>query len=81
LRVGAVEMQRDVEASAEIFDKALIGFGFVAAQGVVDVDGGEADAERALRQGVGRVDEEQQGGGVGAAGDGYGDAVAGGEGG
>jgi hypothetical protein len=79
--VGAVEVERDCEAVAEVFDEALVGFGFFGPEGVVDVDGREADAEGVFRESVGRVNEEQQGGGVGAAGDGYGDAVAGGEGG
>jgi hypothetical protein len=48
---------------------------------VVDVDGREADAEGVFRESVGRVDEKQQGGGIGAAGDGDGDAVAGRDGG
>ena len=75
--VGAVEMERDCEAVAEVFDEALVGFGFFGTEGVVDVDGGEADAEGVPGQGVGGVGEEEQGGGVGSAGYGYGDAVAG----
>ena len=48
-----------------------------AAEAVVDVDGGEADAERVLRQRVGGVEEQQEGCRVRAAGDGDADAVAG----
>jgi hypothetical protein len=70
-------MERDCEAVAEVFDEALVGFGFFGTEGVVDVDGGEADAEGVPGQGVGGVGEEEQGGGVGSAGYGYGDAVAG----
>ncbi len=37
--VGVVEVERDVEADAEVFDEALVGVGFFAAEVVVDVDG------------------------------------------
>jgi hypothetical protein len=47
---------------------------------VVDVDGGEADAEGVAVGGVGGVEEEQKGDGVGSAGDGGAEAVAGADG-
>ncbi len=62
---------------AEVGDEGLVGVGFLGAEGVVDVYGGEADAEGVAREGVGGVDEEEERGGVGAAGDGDGDTVAG----
>jgi len=40
--VGLMEMEGDVEGDAEVFDEALVGVGFFAAEVVVDVDGGEA---------------------------------------
>jgi hypothetical protein len=36
---GLVEMEGDVETSAEGFDEMLIGVGLFAAEAVVDVDG------------------------------------------
>jgi hypothetical protein len=68
-----VEMEGDVVRDAEIFDEALVGIGFFAAQAVVDVGGGEADAE-GLACGV---EGEEESDGVGTAGDGYAEAVAG----
>ena len=37
--VGLVEVERDVEGDAKVFDEALVGVGFFAAEVVVDVDG------------------------------------------
>ena len=39
-----MEMERDVEGDAEVFDEALVGVGFFAAEMVVDVDCAEAYA-------------------------------------
>ena len=78
--VDAAEMEGDGEGLAEVGDEGLIGFGLVGAEGVVDVDGGEADAESGFGEGVGGVKEAEEGGGVGAAGDGDAGAVAGAEG-
>jgi hypothetical protein len=50
-------MQGDFKAAAEVFDEGLVGVRFVAAQGVVDVYGGEANAERVAGKGVRCVDE------------------------
>jgi hypothetical protein len=75
------KVQGDFEAAAEVFDERLIGSGFCAAQGVVDVDGGEADADRVSGQVVGGVQQQEQGGRVGSAGDGAASTVAGAEGG
>ena len=72
-----MEVQRNVEADAEVFDEALVGVGLFAAQAVVDVDGAEADAEGFVGCGVGGVEGEEEGHGIGATGDGYADAVAG----
>ena len=43
--VGLVDVEGDFEAGAEVGDELLVGVGFCAADAVVDVDGGEADAE------------------------------------
>ena len=75
--VGLVEVEGDVEADAEVFDELLVGVGFFAAEVVVDVDGGEADAEGVVFGGVGGVEGEEEGYGVGSAGDGDAEAVAG----
>ena len=75
--VGVVEVEGDVEVDAEVFDELLVGVGFFAAEVVVDVDGGEADAERVALGGVGCVEGEEEGDGVGSAGDGDAEAVAG----
>jgi hypothetical protein len=48
---------------------------------VVDVNGGEAYAERVFGKGIGGVQEEQERGGVGSAGEGDAGSVAGAEGG
>ena len=75
--VGVVEVEGDVEADAEVFDELLVGVGFFAAEVVVDVDGGEADAEGVAGGGVGGVEGEEKSDGVGTAGDGDADAVSG----
>ena len=75
--VGLMEVEGDVECDAKVFDELLVGVGFFAAEVVVDVDGGEADAEGIVFGGVGGVEREEKGDGVGSAGDGDGDAVAG----
>ncbi len=75
---GAVEVEGDVEPGAEGFDELLVGGGFFGGtDAVVDVSGGEADAEGLARGGVGGVEGEEEGDGVCAAGDGYADTVAG----
>ena len=75
---GVVEVEGDVEAGAEGFDELMVGGGFFGgADAVVDVGGGEADAEGFAGCGVGGVEGEEEGDGVGSAGDGYADAVAG----
>jgi hypothetical protein len=38
-------VEGDVEADAEVFDEALVGVGFFAAEVMVDVNGAEAHAE------------------------------------
>ena len=58
---GLVEVKGDVEVGAEVFDETLVGVGFFAAQAMVDVDGGEADAEGFVRGGVGGVEGEEEG--------------------
>ena len=75
--VGLVEVEGDVEVGAELLDEALVGVGFDAADAVMDVDGGEADAEGGLPGDVGEVEGAEEGHGVGAAGDGDAYAVAG----
>jgi hypothetical protein len=72
-----MEVEENVELDAEVFDEALVGVGFCSAKTVVDVDGAEADAEGFARGGVGGVEGEEEGDGVGAAGDGDADAVSG----
>jgi hypothetical protein len=75
--VDAMKMERDVEAGAEGFDELAVGGGFFGgADAVVDVGGAEADAEGVMLRGVGGVEGEKEGYGVGSAGDGDADAVA-----
>ncbi len=74
----AVEVEGDVEAGAEGFDKLPVGGGFFRiADAVVDVGGAEAYAEGLAGGGVGGVEGEEEGDGVRAAGEGYAGAVAG----
>ena len=75
--VCLVEVEGDVEPDAQVFDELLVGVGFFAAEVMVDVDGAEACAEGVVLGGVGGVDGEEEGYGVGSAGDGDGKAVAG----
>lgn len=76
--VGAVNVERDVELNAEVLNEGEVGVGFRDfADAVVDVDSGEADAEGVARRGVGFVECEEESDGVGSAGDGYAEAVAG----
>jgi hypothetical protein len=77
--VGPAEMQRDFEAGAEVGDEGGVGVGFGGAEVVVDVYGGEHRAQRLARLAVGRVEGEEEGDGVGTAGDGAAEAVAGAE--
>jgi len=75
-----LEVEGDVKAGAEIGDEGLVSVGFGAAEVVVDMDGGEADAEGVAVGGIGEMKEEQEGDGVGAAGDGDAESVAGADG-
>ncbi len=75
--VGLMEVEGDVEVGAELLDEGLVGIGFPAADAVVDVDGGEADAEGGLLDRIGEMEGAEEGDGVGASGDGDADAVAG----
>jgi hypothetical protein len=72
-----VEVKGDVEGDAEVFDEALVGVGFFAAEVMIDVDGGEAYAEGIAPGCVGGVEREEESDGVRSAGDGDGDAVSG----
>ena len=67
LGVDAEEVKRDLELLAEADEKRLVGFGLLAAEAVVDVNGGKANTERLFGERVGGVDEEQEGGGVSAS--------------
>src|SRR5207248_9379581 len=75
--IGVVEVKGDVEADAEIFDELLISVGFFAAKPVVNVDGAETYSEAVAFGCVCGVEGEEEGYGVGPAGDGDADAVAG----
>lgn len=76
--VGVVDVERDVELDAEVADEVEVGVGFFGGtDAVVDVRGGEAYAEGVALGVVGGVEGEEEGDGVGSAGDGYADAVAG----
>ncbi len=75
--VDRVDGEGDLEAVAEGLDEGLVGVGFRTAEGVVDVDSGEADSEGVFGEGICGMEQEQQGGGVGSAGDGAADSVAG----
>jgi hypothetical protein len=67
-----VEMERDVVGDAEVFDEALVGVRLFATEAVVNVDGGEADAEGFACS----VKGEEESGGVCSTGDGYAETVA-----
>jgi hypothetical protein len=73
--VDAVE--GNFETDAKVGDEGCIGIGFVAAQVVMDVDGGEDHSEGIFGLAVGGVEGEQESDGVGSAGDGGAEAVAG----
>ena len=60
--VNAEGVEGKVELVAESLDEGLVGVGLLAAQGVIDVDGGETDAESLAGERVGGVNEQQQGG-------------------
>ena len=77
LGVDPIKLQRNFQPGTEVRDEDLVRVGFRAPQRVVDVHGGEADAESVARESVGRVDEEQKSSRIGPTGDGEGDAVAG----
>jgi hypothetical protein len=72
-----MEVEGDVEGDAEVFDELLVGVRFFAAEMVVDVDCGEACAERVALGFVCGVEGEKESYGVGSAGDGDTDAVSG----
>jgi len=75
--VGLVKVEGDVESDAEVLDELLVGVGFFGAEVMVDVDGGEAHSEGVAGGGIGGVEGEEEGYGVGSAGDCDGDAVSG----
>ncbi len=74
---GLVEMERDVVGDAEVFNEMLVGVRFFSAQAVVDVDCGEADAERVACGGIGGVEVQEESDGVCSARDGYAETIAG----
>jgi hypothetical protein len=74
---GLVELEGDVKAGAELLDEVLVGVGLGAAEAMVDVDGGEARSEGVVWGLVGGVEGEEEGYGVGSAGEGDREAVAG----
>jgi hypothetical protein len=76
--VDAMKVEGNVKAGAEGFDELVVGGGFFGGtDAVVDVGGAEADAEGFAWGGVGCVEGEEEGDGVGSAGDGDADAIAG----
>ena len=76
--VDVMDVEGDVELDAEVLDEAKIGVGFGGgADAVVDVRGGETYSESIAPGGVGGVEGEKEGDGVGSARDGHADAVAG----
>jgi hypothetical protein len=73
-----VDVEGDVELDAEGFNKSLVGVGFCrGADAVVNMGCGKAYAEGVVFRVVGGVEGEEEGDGVGSAGEGYADAVAG----
>jgi hypothetical protein len=73
-----MDVQRNVELDAEILHEGEVGVGFGGfADVVVDVYGGESNAERVSLRCVGLVKCEEECDGIGSARDGYTDAVAG----
>lgn len=75
--VDGMDMERDLQAGAEVLDEALVGVGLGAAYAVVDMNGREADAESQLGEDVGGMERSEESHGVRPAGDGGADAVAG----
>lgn len=75
--VGVMEVQREVEAGAQISDESSVGVGLRAADPVMDVDDGKADTESGVRRRVGLVKRAKEGDGVRAARDGRAQAVSG----
>jgi hypothetical protein len=75
--VDVQQMQREIEAGAEVGDEGGVGVRLSATEVVVDMNGGEDDAEGFAGLAVGRVEGEEKGDGVGTAGDGAAEAVAG----
>ena len=75
--VGLMQVERDIEARTERLYEMLVGVGFFAAKAVMDVDGAETDAEGITRRVVGGVEGEEESYGIGSAGDGRADAIAG----
>jgi len=71
-----LDLEGDLEGIAQLLDEGLVDCGLGAAEGVVDMDRGEADTEGVFGKGVGGVEEEEEGCGVGASGDGAADAFA-----
>jgi hypothetical protein len=66
--VCVMDMQRDIELNAKVLDKGEVGVGFSGgADAVMDVDGGEADAEWVACCGVGLVKGQKKGYRVGAS--------------
>jgi hypothetical protein len=72
-----VDVEGDFEVDAEVLDELLVGVGLFGPDAVVDVDGGEAYSEGAIFCLVGGVEGEEESYGVGSAGDGDADSVAG----
>ncbi len=75
--VGVVDVERNVEPDAEVFDETLISVGFFPTEVVIDVDCGEAYSEGVALGGVGGVEGEEESCGVGSAGEGDAEAIAG----
>jgi hypothetical protein len=74
---GLMEVEGDVVAGAEVMDELLVGVGFSSSQAVMNVDGGEADAQSVAFCVICGVESEEESDGVGSAGDGCAEAVAG----
>ncbi len=74
---GVMDVERDGERFAESLDEGQVGVGLFGAEAVLDVDGGESDAECVAGQCVFGVQEQQEGDGICAAGDCGADALAG----
>ncbi|HLI75372.1 MAG TPA: hypothetical protein VKV02_00380, partial [Acidobacteriaceae bacterium] len=74
--VYMVNREGNAVLGAELADEGFVGIGFFAAEAVVDVDRGEDDAE-GLLFGIGFKEGKEERGGVGAAGEGAGETLAG----